>query len=571
MATQYVKDKRLSNKERVDLSNNSVIGFFEESLRKNWDLEALTDYQGKTLLYRDVAVYIEKLHILFQCCGLQPGDKVAICGKNCSMWGVTFLSVFTYGAVPVPILADFKSDYIHNIVNHSEAKLLFVGDSVWPGLNPDEMTSIIGAVLINDLSLVLSRSEELTETRNTLNKMFGAKYPSDFGSNDINYYHETDTNSLAILNYTSGTTSFPKGVMIPYRAVRCNLTYACRTLPLQIGSRTVSILPLAHMFGLAFEFMYEILLGCHIHFLTRIPSPKIVFMAFGEFKPNLIISVPLVIEKVVKTTIFPQLKKPRMKIAMQIPFLKNKIKSTIRQKLINAFGGEIIELIIGGAALSKEVEEFLIRIKFPFTVGYGSTECAPLISYIDWSIYKPGSCGQPIDGVEVKILSNNPQKEPGEIIIKGDNVMLGYYKNQVATSEVIDADGWFYSGDIGLMDAEDNIFIKGRSKNMILGSSGQNIYPEEIEDILGNLPYVSECLVVERDGKLTALVFPNMEEVKNDGITEEKIKEIMEQNRTILNSGLPGYEQISRIRILTEGFEKTPKNSIKRFLYQNKK
>lgn len=562
-------EKHLSGTDAVDLDNPSVIGFFEESIRKNWDNSAVTDYQGESFLYKEVAQHIEKLHIVFEGMGLQPGDRVALCGKNCKNWGVAFLSVFTYGAVPVPILADFTPEYIHNIVNHSEAKLLFAGESNWSGLDFSAMPAIQGAILTGDYSLAQSRSEALSEIFSKADAIYAEKFPEGLKPENLSYFKESNPDALAILNYTSGTTSQPKGVMIPYRAVRCNIKFAVRKLPMKPGSRTVSMLPLAHMFGLMFEFLFDIVLGCHIHFLTRIPSPQIIFKAFAEFKPNLIITVPLVIEKVVKSAVLPIMNKPAMKLAMSIPGLRTFIGNKIRTKLADAFGGDLLEVVIGGAALNPEVENCLRKIHFPFSVGYGSTECAPLISYVRWYEYAPTSCGRAITDVEVKILSNDPENVPGEIIIHGDNVMLGYFRNEEATAKAIDKDGWFYSGDLGTMDKEGNIYIKGRSKTMILGPSGQNIYPEELEARINNAPYIAESLVVERSGKLTALVVLNNEALKADSVQEADIEKIMEQNRQNINAKLPVYEKINSFQTV-DGFEKTPKGSIKRFLYKDK-
>ena len=546
----------------------SFIAFIEESIKKNWDLNALTDYKGATLQYKDVARKIEKIHILLEESGVKKGDKIALCGRNSSHWGVTFLACVTYGAVIVPILHEFKADNVHNIVNHSEAKLLFVGDVVWENLNENAMPNLEGIILVNDFSLLVSRSEKLTYAREHLNEMFGKKFPKNFRKEHINY-HKDSPEELAVLNYTSGTTSYSKGVMLPYRALWSNMQFAFGVLKLHPGDKLVSMLPMAHMYGLAFEFLYEFCAGCHIYFLTRMPSPKIILQAFAEVKPQLVIAVPLIIEKIIKKNVLPKLETPAMKILLKVPIVSDKIKATVREQIMNAFGGNFYEVVVGGAAFNQEVEQFLRSINFPYTVGYGMTECAPIITYEDWKKFKAGSCGKQVPRMEVKILSPDPQNIVGEIVCKGDNVMLGYYKNPEATAEVIDKDGWMHTGDLGIMDAEGNLTIKGRSKNMLLGPSGQNIYPEEIEDKLNNMPYVSESIIIQQaDGKLAALIYPDFDDAFAHGLNEKGVEEAMETNRVNLNTELPAYEQIARIKIYHEEFEKTPKKSIKRFLYQ---
>ena len=546
----------------------SFIAFIEESIKKNWDLNALTDYKGATLQYKDVARKIEKIHILLEESGVKKGDKIALCGRNSSHWGVTFLACVTYGAVIVPILHEFKADNVHNIVNHSEAKLLFVGDVVWENLNENAMPNLEGIILVNDFSLLVSRSEKLTYAREHLNEMFGKKFPKNFRKEHINY-HKDSPEELAVLNYTSGTTSYSKGVMLPYRALWSNMQFAFGVLKLHPGDKLVSMLPMAHMYGLAFEFLYEFCAGCHIYFLTRMPSPKIILQAFAEVKPQLVIAVPLIIEKIIKKNVLPKLETPAMKILLKVPIVSDKIKATVREQIMNAFGGNFYEVVVGGAAFNQEVEQFLRSINFPYTVGYGMTECAPIITYEDWKKFKAGSCGKHVPRMEVKILSPDPQNIVGEIVCKGDNVMLGYYKNPEATAEVIDKDGWMHTGDLGIMDAEGNLTIKGRSKNMLLGPSGQNIYPEEIEDKLNNMPYVSESIIIQQaDGKLAALIYPDFDDAFAHGLNEKGVEEAMETNRVNLNTELPAYEQIARIKIYHEEFEKTPKKSIKRFLYQ---
>ena len=549
-------------------NEKSFIALIEKSIKKNWDADALTDYKGVTYQYKDVARKIEKIHILLEESGVKPGDKIAICGRNMSHWGVTFLSVVTYGAIIVPILHEFKPDQVHNIVNHSEAKLLFVGDVVWEGLDENAMPSLEGIIQINDFSILVSRSEKLTYAREHLNELFGHKFPKNFRKEHINYYKD-NPDELLVLNYTSGTTSFSKGVMLPGKSIWSNIMFASKVFNMKAGDRLVSMLPMAHMYGLAFEFLFEFCSGCHIFFLTRMPSPKIILQAFAEVKPTLVIAVPLIIEKIIKKNVLPKLETPTMKFLMHVPLVSDKIKEKIREQLMNAFGGNFYEIVVGGAAFNQEIESFLRSIDFPYTVGYGMTECGPLISYEDWKEFKAGSCGKPVDRMEVKILSRDPQNIPGEIVCRGDNVMLGYYKNEEATREVIDEEGWLHTGDLGVMDAEGNITIRGRSKNMLLGPSGQNIYPEEIEDKLNNMPYVNESIVIQAlDGKLAALIYPDFELAFANGMTEKGVEEQMEANRVELNKQIAAYEQIARVKIYHEEFEKTPKKSIKRFLYQ---
>ena len=517
---------------------------------------------------KDVARKIEKIHILLEESGVKPGDKIAVCGRNMSHWGVTFLSVVTYGAIIVPILHEFKPDQVHNIVNHSEAKLLFVGDVVWEGLDESAMPALEGIVQINDFSVLVSRSEKLTYAREHLNAMFGQKFPKNFRKEHISYYKD-NPDELLVLNYTSGTTSFSKGVMIPGKAIWSNIMFASRVFNMKAGDRLVSMLPMAHMYGLAFEFLFEFCSGCHIFFLTRMPSPKIILQAFAEVKPTLVIAVPLIIEKIIKKNVLPKLETPTMKFLMHVPLVSDKIMEKVREELMKAFGGNFYEIVVGGAAFNQEIETFMRNMQFPYTVGYGMTECAPLIAYEDWKKFKAGSCGKPVDRMEVKILSRDPQNIPGEIICRGDNVMLGYYKNEEATREVIDEEGWLHTGDLGVMDEEGNITIKGRSKNMLLGPSGQNIYPEEIEDKLNNMPYVNESIIIQAlDGKLAALIYPDFELAFANGMTEKGVEELMEANRAELNKQIAAYEQIARVKIYHEEFEKTPKKSIKRFLYQ---
>ena len=547
------------------------VGIIAESIKQNWDLDALTDYQGATLQYKDVARKIEKLHILFENAGVKPGDKIALCGRNSACWATAFLGVLTYGAVAVPILHEFKAAQVHNIVNHSEAKLLFVGDMVWPELNADEMPALEGIINIPDYSLLVSRTVLLTEARERLNEFFGKKYPKFFRKEHVNYTVAAGTDDLALINYTSGTTSNSKAVLKPYRALWSNLEFAFEVLGTRVhrGDNVISMLPLAHMYGMSFEFIFEFMHGCHVFYLTRIPSPKIVLKAFGEIKPTIIISVPLIIEKIIKKNVLPKLQTPSMKVLLKLPIISTKIRERIRESLVQAFGGNFYEIIVGGAAFNSEVENLLHKIGFNYTVGYGATECAPIISYEDWHNFAPGSCGKAAPRMEVRINSADPANVPGEILARGTNTMLGYFKNPEATAQTLDKDGWYHTGDLGVMDAEGNIYIRGRIKNMLLGASGQNIYPEEIEDKLNTLPYVSECIVIQKNEKLYALIYPDYEEAEKNGLDENGLNEAMEQNRKELNTMVAAYEQISGFKLYKEEFEKTPKRSIKRFLYEN--
>lgn len=549
---------------------NSFNAIVEKSIKDNWDFDALTDYKSLTLQYKDVARKIEKMHILFEQVGIKKGDKIAICGRNSSHWGVSFLAVITYGAVIVPILHEFKADNVHNIVNHSEARLLFVGDIVWENLNEAAMPNLEGIILMTDFTVPVSRSEKLAYAREHLNELFGKKYPRNFRSEHISYYKDSPE-ELAAINYTSGTTSYSKGVMLPYRSLWSNVMFAQEVLSLKTGDKVVSMLPMAHMYGLAFEFLYEFSIGGHIHFLTRMPSPKVIFNAFSDVKPNLVIAVPLIIEKIIKKNIFPKLDTTLTKILMSLPIINDKIKANIRESMIKSFGGNIYEVIIGGAAFNQEIEHFLKSINFPYTVGYGMTETGPILGYEDWQRFKEGSCGKAAPRMEVKVLSNDPENEVGEIVCKGMNTMLGYYKNPEATAQVLDEDGWLHTGDLGVIDYEGNITIKGRSKNMLLGSNGQNIYPEEIEDKINNMPYVSESIIVQQSGNLVALIYPDFDDAYAHGLRNEDLDRIMEENRVALNSNLPTFSHISKVKIYPEEFEKTPKKSIKRFLYQEAK
>ncbi len=551
-----------------DFTEKSLATLIQTSIRKNWNREAFTDYRGATLLYRDVALIIAKLHILFDETGIRKGDRIAICGKNSSNWATACLAALSYGAVVVPILHEFKADNIHHIINHCEARLFFVGDQVWENLNEASMPGVEGIIVLDGFNVVISRNEKLTQARERLNELFGRRYPKDFTANDVNYAR-TEFEDLAMINYTSGSTGFSKGVMLPYRSLISNHLFAGKAIySMKAGDSVISMLPMAHMYGFSFEFFHEFLEGVHVYFLTRLPSPKIIFQALGEVRPALIVSVPLVIEKIIKKNILPKLETPSMKLMLKVPILNDQIKKKVRDEMVEAFGGRFFEAIIGGAAFNHEVEQFLASIHFPYTVGYGATECGPIIAYDGHDTFVPGSCGKAAPNMEVKILSSDPEHVPGEIICRGPNVMLGYYKNEKLTEETIDKDGWMYTGDLGIMDKDGNIFIKGRSKSLILGPSGQNIYPEEIEESLNNMNLVNESVVISENEKLVALVYPDFDEAMRQDMTEEQIAAVMEQNRTELNATLPAYEQISQIRIYHEEFEKTPKKSIKRFLYQ---
>lgn len=548
----------------------SFVKLIEASLVKNWDRDALTDFKGATLQYHDVARKIEKLHILFENSGVKPGDQIALAGRNSANWAVAFLATLAYGAVAVPILHEFTADQMHNIVNHSDAKLLFVGDVVATQIDPTKMPGLEGIIYIPDYSLVLSRTDKLTYAREHLNEMFGKKFPKYFRKEHVSYKAEDSANTMAMINYTSGTTGFSKGVMIPYRALWSNYDFANNVLAdkLSVGDNVISILPMAHMYGMAFEFLFEFLTGLHIFYLSRIPSPAIIAQAFSEVKPKVIIAVPLVIEKIIKKKVFPKIQNNRMRLLLNMPVINKKVNEKICEQVRAAFGGQFYEVIIGGAAFNREVESFLHRIGFQYTVGYGATECAPIISYADYKTFVPCSCGRPVIHMEVKIDSHDPENVPGEILARGLNVMLGYYKNEEATQNTLDKEGWYHTGDLGTMDAEGNIFIKGRSKNMLLSSNGQNIYPEEIEDQLNSLPMVMESVVVQRGDKLAALVHPDFEEAKTMGLSTDDLQKLMEENRTTINAELPAYSKITEIEIHEDEFEKTPKKSIKRYLYK---
>ena len=542
----------------------------EKSIVSNWEKDALTDFKGATLQYHDVARKIEKLHIIFESSGVQKGDKIALCGRNSSSWAVAFLTTLTYGAVAVPILHEFTADQIHNIVNHSEAKLLFVGDYVATVIDQTKMPHLEGIIYLPDYSLVISRTDKLTYAREHLNELFGKKYPKYFRKEHVNYYKEQSPDELALINYTSGTTGFSKGVMVPYRALWSNYDFAMTVLGkiIKKGDNVISILPMAHMYGMAFEFMFEFIFGCHVFYLTRVPSPAIIAAAFAEVKPAIIIAVPLVIEKIIRKKVFPKIQNNRMRLLLNMPVVNKKVNQKICDQVVKAFGGNFYEIIVGGAAFNQEVEQFLKRIGFPYTVGYGATECAPIICYADYHDFAPGSCGKPVVHMEVKIDSPDPENVPGEILARGLNVMLGYYKNEEATAQTLDSEGWYHTGDLGTMDADGNVYIKGRSKNMLLGANGQNIYPEEIEDRLNSMAMVNECVVVQRGEKLVGLVYPDFDEAATMRLNDSDLEGIMEQNRQELNSTQPAYCKLAAIEIVKEEFEKTPKKSIKRYLYK---
>ena len=550
--------------------NKSFNQIITKSIVSNWDYDALTDYKGATLQYKDVARKIEKIHIIMEQSGVRKGDKIALCGRNSAHWGVAFIATLTYGAVAVPILHEFNAEQIHNIVNHSGSRLLFVGDVVAKCIDPEQMPALEGIVYLPDFSLFTSRSDQLTYAREHLNELFGMKYPNAFRKEHIKY-HEDQEEELALINYTSGTTGFSKGVMLPYRAIVGNLNFIFKYLAepyMKPNCNMLCILPMAHMYGMTVEFLYPFCYGYHIFFLTRLPSPAIIAQAFADVRPALVVAVPLIIEKIIRKKVFPKIQNNMVRLLLNMPVISKKVKQKICEQVYEAFGGQAYEVIIGGAAINQEVETFLKSIDFPYTVGYGTTECAPLISYRDYHEYVPGSCGRAVMGMEVRILSNDPLHQEGEIVTRGQNVMLGYYKNEEATREAIDEEGWYHTGDLGTMDADGNIFIRGRKKNMLLSANGQNVYPEEIEDKLNSMALVSECIVIQRDEKFIALVYPDYEEARNLGFTDEDITGVMNQNLQDLNAAIPAYSKVAAIEIRKEEFAKTPKKSIKRYLYQ---
>ena len=548
----------------------SFNSYIENSIIKNWNLDALTDYKGTTLQYHDIARKIEKLHILFENSDVKKGDKIAVCGRNSSQWAVAFLAIITYGAIVVPIQNEFKPEQIHNIVNHSESKLLFVGDVVATEITPEEMPSLEGIIYLPDNSLVISRSEKLTYARENLNAMFGHRYPKYFRPEHVKY-HVDDPEELAMINYTSGTTGFSKGVMLPYRALWGNLDYLIDSVKPHIGKNCniLSTLPMAHMYGLMTEFLFNIVLGNHIFFLTRLPSPTLISEALSEIKPDILYAVPLVVDKIVRKEVFPHIQTNRARLLMNMPVINKRIKEKVREFVLRKFGERPYEVVVGGAPLNKEIENFFISVGFPIAMGYGTTETAPLITFAHQDNYVAGSCGVAVKHMEVQVLSDDPENVAGELVCRGINVMKGYYKNQEATDAVIDKDGWFHTGDLATMAADGHIFVKGRSKNMLLGPNGQNIYPEEIEDKLNSMAMVNESIVIQSNDKLVALVHPDMEEVNNLGFTDEDLENIMEQNRKELNMQIPSFAKVSRIKLHNQEFEKTAKKSIKRYLYQN--
>ncbi len=546
----------------------SFIALIEQSIKTNWYLNALTDYKGITLQYRDVARKIEKIHILLENAGIEKGDKIAICGRNSAHWTVTYLAVITYGAVVVPILHEFKADQVHNIVNHSEARLLFVGDQIWENLNEAAMPHLEGIIELKDFGVPVSRSEKLAYARDHLNEIFGHKFPCRFRPDDISYEKEK-SEDLAIINYTSGTTGYSKGVMLPYRSILSNVLYCKEKIGLKAGDSVVSMLPLGHVFGMTFDFLYGFTAGAHLWFLTRMPSPKIIAESFAEIRPRVIACVPLIVEKIFKKNILPKVDNKLGKLLLHVPIISDKIKELIKQKAMEVFGGNFIEIIIGGAPFNAEVEAFLKMIDFPYTIAYGMTECGPIICHSHWTELKLASCGKVAARMEAKVLSPNPSAIAGELVCRGANLMLGYYKNEEAPRQVIDTEGWLHTGDLATIDEDGNVFIKGRCKNLLLTSSGQNIYPEEIESKLNNMPYVSESLIILQQDKLVGLIYPDSDDAFAHGLSQSDLARVMEENRLELNKQLPAFSQIARFKLYPEEFEKTAKKSIKRFLYQD--
>ena len=556
-------------KNRME-QEHQFIDYIEQSIIKNWDKDALTDYKGITLQYKDVARKIAKFHIVLESAGIQPGDKIAVCGRNSAHWGVTFLATITYGAVIVPILHEFKADNIHNIVNHSEAKLLFVGDQAWENLNEDAMPLLEGIASLTDFTALVSRNEKLTYAFEHRNAIYGQRYPKNFRPEHI-CYRKDRPEELAIINYTSGTTGYSKGVMLPYRSIWSDVAYCFEMLPVKAGDHIVSMLPMGHVFGMVYDFLYGFSAGAHIYFLTRMPSPKIIAQSFAEIKPRVISCVPLIVEKIIKKDILPRVDSKIGKLLLKVPIVNDKIKSLARQAAMEIFGGNFDEIIIGGAPFNAEVEAFLKKIGFPYTIAYGMTECGPIICSSRWETLKLASCGKATTRMEVRIDSPDPKTHAGEIVCRGMNMMLGYYKNPEATAQIIDANGWLHTGDLGTIDDEGYVTVRGRSKNLLLTSSGQNIYPEEIESKLNNMPYVAESLIVLQHDKLVALIYPDFDDAFAHGLQQADIIKVMEANRVELNQQLPNYSQISKVKIHFEEFEKTAKKSIKRFMYQEAK
>jgi long-chain acyl-CoA synthetase len=542
--------------------------FLQHSVRTYWEDLALTDFNGASYQYRDIARKVEKIHLLYDNAGIKSGDKIALCGRNSAQWAVAFIATVTYGAIAVPILHEFKADNIHHLVNHCEAKLLYTDDAIWENLDPAMMKNLVGVIRLSDYSLIISRSDKLADARKRLNELFGRKFPERFTPEDV-VYPEHKSNDIAVINYTSGSMGFSKGVMLTYGNLWSNLQFCVDGIPfIKPGDGMVCMLPLAHMYGLMVELLLPLAKGAHVYFLTRVPSPRVILEAFGTVRPKLIITVPLIIEKIVKTKVFPMLDKPVMKFLMKLPFVDAHLEARIRKGLVDAFGGNLMQIIIGGAGLNKDVETFLRKIRFPFTVGYGMTECAPLVAYAPWEKQRPASCGRIVDRMEGRVDSPNPAKVPGELWVRGQNVMKGYYKNQEATDAVM-RDGWMNTGDLCTIDEDGYLYIRGRNKNMILGPSGQNIYPEEIEQKINNLALVSESIVVEANGKLEALIYPDLDLATKEGIAVPDLEKLLNDNIKLLNKELPSYSQIAKVRLRYQEFEKTPKRSIKRYLYQN--
>lgn len=551
-------------------STKGFNSLLEDTIKKNWDRDALTDYKGATLQFHDVARKIEKLHILFEHSGIKKGDKIALCGRNSSMWAAAFLATLTYGAVAVPIQHEFTPDQIYNIVNHSEARLLFVGDVVNTQVDPEQMPRLEGIVYIPDYSLVISRSEDLTFARENLNALYGKKYPKYFHQEHVSYY-DAKPDDICMINYTSGTTGFSKGVILSYRVMSSNMEWAFLNIKPKVkeGSNVLSMLPMAHMYGLTCEFLTSFILGMHLFFLTRLPSPSFIAEACAEIRPAFVVAVPMVVEKIIRKKIFPKIQSYPMHLLLNMPVVNKKVKERICQDVKDVFGGKLYQVLVGGAGLNAEIEQFLTSIGFPITMGYGTTETGPMITYSDYHDFERGSCGTPVVNMEVRILSPDPENVPGEIITRGDNVMNGYFKNPEASKAVLDDEGWFHTGDLATMSADGHVFIRGRIKNMLLGANGQNVYPEEIENKLNSMTMVSESLIVQKGDKLVGLVHPDMETANSLGLNETDIAEIMEQNRQELNRSLPSFCRISEMKIHHEEFMKTPKKSIKRYLYQD--
>ncbi len=544
-----------------EINFNSLTGLYQKAFTENRELKVFSDYEGESYTYAEAAGLISKIHTFFKEGGISPGDKIALLGRNSSNWGIAFLATVSYGAVAVPVLPDFNPLDIHHIITHSDSRFLFVADSFYDKLNREDLQGLEGAVSLTTFTPVFLKTNELAKAWTI------AGNEAKHFSVDSFRLKELDPDRLCVISYTSGTSGFTKGVMLSARSIYSNLVYARGHMPLKAGDRIVSFLPMAHVFGLLFEFLFPVTLGCHITFLTKAPTPPVIVKAFREIRPQLILSVPLVIEKIYKKQIQPKMETPLMRLLMNIPGISMIIRRKVRQKLVETFGGEFFEIVIGGAALNREVETFFKKLNFRFTVGYGMTECGPLISYDAWNTTRPFSAGKLVDRMQVRIDSPDPYNQVGEILVKGDNVMMGYYKNEEATRQAIDAEGWLHTGDLGVIDRDQFIYIKGRSKNMLLGPSGQNIYPEEIEIKLSNQPFVSECVVVDRKGKLTALVYPDTESMQEHQIGHEQLDAIMETNRQAVNRDLPKYSQIAAIELVSKEFEKTPKKNIRRFKY----